>query len=114
MRSPTSLARRPSIPGNDRAWYSLGAAQNELERTIPARRNLHAGAQAATPTGAGYEGELGTAAKPSPIGSMPRSKRSSGRLQANPSDYVALTGIGLLRLKQGRPQQALDALAEQE
>ena len=30
-------------------------------------------------------------------------------LRQNPADYVALTGLGLLRLKQGQPQAALDA-----
>ena len=95
-------------PGNDRAWYSLGAAQNELERTIPARRNLQQ-ALKLNASGAGYEGELGTLE--TFANRFDAAEQAFERaLQANPSDYVALTGMGLLRLKQGRPQQALDAL----
>jgi len=94
--------------GNDRAWYSLGAAQNELERTIPARRNLLQ-ALKLNATGAGYEGELGTLE--TFVNHFDAAEQAfASALQANPADYVALTGLGLLRLKQRRPQAALDAL----
>lgn len=93
---------------NDRAWYSLGAAQTEIEDTIPARRNLLQ-ALKLNASGAGYEGELGTLE--TFANRFDVAERAFERaLQANPSDYVALTGIGLLRLKQGRPAAALDAL----
>ncbi|HWZ71799.1 MAG TPA: tetratricopeptide repeat protein [Casimicrobiaceae bacterium] len=105
----TNFARATVVDAsNDRAWYSLGAAQNELERTIPARRNLLQ-ALKLNATGAGYEGELGTLE--TFVNHFGAAEQAFERaLQANPGDYVALTGMGLLRLKQGRPQAALDAL----
>jgi tetratricopeptide (TPR) repeat protein len=105
----TSFDRATRVdPANDRAWYSLGAAQNELERTMPARRNLRQALEL-NATGAGYEGELGTLE--TFVNHFDAAEQAFERaLQANPADYVALTGIGLLRLKQGRPQAALDAL----
>jgi tetratricopeptide (TPR) repeat protein len=105
----TSFDRATRVDaGNARAWYSLGSAQNELERTLPARRNLLE-ALKLNATGAGYEGELGTLE--TFVNHFDAAEQAFNHaLQANPADYVALTGIGLLRLKQGRPQAALDAL----
>jgi tetratricopeptide (TPR) repeat protein len=105
----TSFDRATRVDaGNDRGWYSLGSAQNELERTLPARRNLLE-ALKLNATGAGYEGELGTLE--TFVNHFDAAEQAFNRaLQANPADYVALTGVGLLRLKQGRPQAALDAL----
>ncbi len=94
--------------GSDRAWYALGAAQNELERTPQARRNLQQ-ALKLDAAGPGYEGELGTLE--TFANHFDDAEQAFDRaLQANPADYVALTGVGLLRLKQGKPQAALDAL----
>jgi Flp pilus assembly protein TadD len=111
-RAPDALAnftRATSVDANnDRAWYSLGAAQSEREDTIPARRNLQQ-ALKLNPAGAGYEGELGTLE--TFVNHFGAAEQAFERaLQANPADYVALTGMGLLRLKQGRPQEALDVL----
>jgi Flp pilus assembly protein TadD len=105
----TNFTRATSVDaGNDRAWYSLGAAQSEIENTIPARRNLQQ-ALKLNPTGAGYEGELGTLE--TFVNHFRAAEQAFERaLQANPADYVALTGMGLLRLKQGHPQEALDVL----
>ncbi len=105
----SNLSRATAVDAdNDRAWYSLGAAQNEREDTVPARRNLLQ-ALKLNAAGAGYEGELGTLE--TFANRFSAAERAFERaLQANPADYVALTGIGLLRLKQGRPAAALDAL----
>ncbi|HVO86998.1 MAG TPA: tetratricopeptide repeat protein [Casimicrobiaceae bacterium] len=95
-------------PDDDRAWYSLGAAQNEREDTRPARRNLLRALEL-NPQGAGYAGELATLETfANRFAAAERAFEQA--LQANPGDYVALTGLGLLRLKQGRPRDALDAL----
>lgn len=95
-------------PDDDRAWFALGRAQGEREDTVSARTNL-ARAIALNPRGPGYEGELGT---------VDTFANRFGEAQAafdaalkdNPGDYVALTGLGLLRLKRGDPRGALDAL----
>ena len=48
------------------------------------------------PTGAGYEGELGTLE--TFVNHFDVAEQAFARaLQANPADYVALTGMGLLR-----------------
>jgi len=95
-------------PQDDRGWFGLGSAQAELEQMTPARSHL---AQALTlqPQGAGYQGELGTLETfVNRFG--PAEQAFTTALAHNPADYVALTGLGLLRLKQGQPQAALDAL----
>jgi tetratricopeptide (TPR) repeat protein len=111
-RAPEAMAKFQAAtradPQNDRAWYSLGAAENEVERSIPGRRDLTKALEL-NPAGPGYEGELGTLE--TFANHFAAAEQAFDRaLTANPGDYVALTGLGLLRLKQGRPQQALDAL----
>ena len=100
-------ARRVA-PADDRGWFALGRAQSEREDATPARRNLATALQL-NPDGAGYQGELGTLETFS--NRYPQAEQAfNAALQANPGDYVALTGVGLLRLKQGDAQAALDAL----
>jgi Flp pilus assembly protein TadD len=95
-------------PADDRAWYGLGRAQNELEQTAKARANLNI-ALALKPGGAGYQGELGTLE--TYANHFVQAERAfATALKHHPDDYVALTGLGLLRLKQGRVSDALDAL----
>jgi len=94
-------------PDDDRGWYALGSAQNELEQSTPARANLMR-SLALQPQGPGYQGELGTLE--TFANDFPKADQAfSTALTHNPADYVALTGLGLLRLKQGRPQEGLDA-----
>ena len=94
-------------PGNDRGWFALGSAQNEREETSPARNNLRK-ALALQPQGAGYAGELGTLETFANHFDEADAAFASA-LQHNPADYVAWTGLGLLRLKQGQAAVALDA-----
>jgi Flp pilus assembly protein TadD len=94
-------------PGDDRAWFGLGSAQNEREESAEARRNLLHALQL-KPEGAGYRGELGTLETfANRFGEADQAFATA--LDLNPADYVAWTGLGLLRLKQGQPEAALDA-----
>ena len=97
-----------AAPADDRGWFALGRAQNEREDTTPARRSL-AKAIELNPAGAGYQGELGTLETfANRFGDA--QKAFDKALAANPADYVALTGLGLARLKQGDASGALEAL----
>ena len=94
-------------PGDDRGWFGLGSAQSEREEISPARGNLRK-ALVLQPQGAGYAGELGTLETfANRFGEADAAFAAA--LERNPADYVAWTGLGLLRLKQGQPEVALDA-----
>ena len=93
--------------GDARAWQGLGSAHAEREDPRPARENLQR-ALALAPQQPGAYGELGT------LETFVNQFTEAGAAFAaalgdNPADYVALTGQGLLHLKQGQPDQALDA-----
>jgi tetratricopeptide (TPR) repeat protein len=97
-----------AAPADDRGWFALGRAQNEREDTTPARRSL-AKAIELNPAGAGYQGELGTLE--TFANRFDEAQMAFDRaLAANPADYVAYTGLGLLRLKQGDAEGGLEAL----
>jgi len=97
-----------AAPADDRGWFALGRAQNEREDTTPARASL-AKAIELNPAGAGYQGELGTLETfANRFGEAQAAFDKA--LAANPADYVALTGLGLLRLKQGDAEGGLEAL----
>jgi Flp pilus assembly protein TadD len=95
-------------PDEPRGWFGLGSAHTEREDSVPARAALLRAVEL-KPDGPGYRGELGT---------LETFRNELGQARAafdaalahNPGDYVALTGLGLLRLKQGAPEAALDAL----
>lgn len=94
-------------PQDARGWQGLGSAHTEREDPGPARDNLRR-ALALAPQAPGAQGELGT------LETFVNQFTEAGAAFAtalgdNPADYVALTGQGLLHLKQGQPQQALDA-----
>lgn len=94
-------------PQDARGWQGLGGAHTEREDALPARANLHQ-ALALSPQSPGAWGELGT------LETFANQFTEAGQAFAtalgdNPADYVALTGQGLLHLKQGNPQAALDA-----
>ncbi|HEY5801726.1 MAG TPA: TonB-dependent receptor [Burkholderiaceae bacterium] len=95
-------------PADDRAWFGLGSAQSEREDTAPARAQLQQAVSLKT-DGAGYRGELGTL-ETFAFRLNEAEAAFSQALRDNPADYVALTGLGLLRLKQNRNLDALDAL----
>ncbi len=97
-----------AAPADDRGWFALGRAQNEREDTTPARRSL-AKAIELNPAGAGYQGELATLE--TFANRFDEAQKAFDRaLASNPADYVAYTGLGLLRLKQGDAQGGLEAL----
>ncbi len=94
-------------PGDARAWQGLGSAHAEREDPRPARENLRRALQL-SPQSPGAWGELGT------LETFVNQFTEAGQAFAtalgdNPADYVALTGQGLLHLKQGQPDAALDA-----
>jgi Flp pilus assembly protein TadD len=95
-------------PDDDRAWFGRGGAMAEREYVADARADLGQ-ALALHPDGLGYQGELGTLE--SYADEYPAAEAAyRAALAANPADYVALTGLGVLDLKRGRPQAALDSL----
>ena len=94
-------------PQDARGWQGLGSAHTEREDARPARAHLQQ-ALALSPQSPGAWGELGT------LETFTNQFTEAGQAFAtalgdNPADYVALTGQGLLHLKQGNPQAALDA-----
>ncbi len=94
-------------PEDDRGWYGLGAVNGEKEEVKQGRANLNQ-ALARNPKGAGYRGELATLETFANNLVLAESEYAQA-LQDNPSDYIALTGSGLLALKRGKTQEALDA-----
>lgn len=94
-------------PGDARGWQGLGSAHTEREDTAPARQHLRQALQL-DPHSAGAQGERGTLETFSNRFVEAESAFATA-LDSNPADYVALTGQGLLRLKQGQPEAALDA-----
>jgi len=94
-------------PEDDRAWFGRGVAESEREFVRAARNDLLR-ALALRPEGAGYQGERGTL---EPFATnLPEAEAAfQMALKTHASDFTALTGLGLLKLKQGEPAAALDA-----
>ncbi|CAN7614368.1 TonB-dependent receptor [Acidovorax sp. LjRoot129] len=93
-------------PADARAWQGLGSAHTEREDPRPARESLQR-ALAISPQATGAYGELGTLE--TFVNQFTEADAAfAAALGDNPADYVALTGQGLLHLKRGEPQQALD------
>lgn len=95
-------------PDDDRAWFGRGSALAEREYVAAARANLGK-ALAIDPQGLGYQGELGTLESNAAEWQAAEAAYRAA-LTANPADYVALTGLGVLDLKRGHPEAALDNL----
>lgn len=97
-----------TAPTDPRGWQALGSAQGEREDLAQARAAL-AKALSLDRQSPGAVGELATVeAQANRLAQAEQLFHEA--LQANPGDYVAQTGLGLLRLKQGRTAEALDAL----
>lgn len=94
-------------PQDARGWLGLGSAHTEREDTGPARQHLQQ-ALALAPHLAQAQGERGTLETFANRFADAESAFQAA-LQDQSADYVALTGLGLLRLKQGQPEAALDA-----
>ena len=95
--------------GDARAWQGLGSAHTEREDAAPRPRQSAAGALALSPQQPRRLGRTGHAGNLHQPVHRRRCQAFATALGDNPADYVALTGQGLLHLKQGDPQAALDA-----
>jgi Flp pilus assembly protein TadD len=99
-------AARAERPADDRPWYGIGVVDSEREAVASARAHLNAALER-NPGGPGYQGELGTLET-----FADRFKDAQAAfgaaLSANPADYIALTGLGLLEIKRGHPEAALE------
>lgn len=93
-------------PEDDRGWYGLGSVASEKENVKKGRADLKQ-ALAIQPDGPGYRGELATLETFANNFGVATTEFHQA-LQDNPGDYVALTGLGLLELKRGNTQQALE------
>ncbi|EJE54300.1 outer membrane receptor protein [Acidovorax sp. CF316] len=94
------------MPGDARTWQGLGSAHVEREETDPARKALGQ-ALALDAQAPGAQGERGTLA--TFVNQFTEAGLAFGTaLRDNPADYVALTGQGLMHLKRGQTQAALD------
>ena len=100
-------AARAQRPADDRPWYGLGVVDSEREAIASGRSNLHEALER-NPAGAGYQGELGTLE--TFAGRFAEAEGAfASALNGNASDYVALTGLGLLQLKRGDREAALES-----
>ena len=92
--------------GAAQAWFGLGVVAAEREHVRDARTYLGE-ALARDPAGPGFLGEAGTLETFANNFAAARDAFDAA-LRAQPDDYVALTGRGLLRLKRGDADAALD------
>ncbi|MDG2286622.1 MAG: tetratricopeptide repeat protein, partial [Alphaproteobacteria bacterium] len=92
-------------PQKSEAWYGLGVINTAREEVKAGRVNLDAAIRR-LPDGPGYQGELGLLE--TFADSFDEARQAYQRaLSHDPNDYVALTGLGLLELKQGNTACAL-------
>lgn len=92
-------------PQEGRGWFGLGAVASEREDVRPGRLNLEK-ALAVEADGIGYRGELATLETFANNFSAAEAHFKTA-LEQHPDDYVAHTGMGLLQLKRGQPEEAL-------
>lgn len=94
-------------PDNAHAWFGQGRVDAEREDIRPARRSLQRSMELA-PAESRFPAELAT------LETMANELDSATArflttLEAQPDDYVALAGLGILQLKQGQPDAALES-----
>lgn len=95
-----------SDPKNADAWFGVGRVEAERESVKVGRDALNR-AIGLNPAGAGYRGELATLESfANEFASA--EKAFNDALAQQPDDYVALTGLGILQLKRGNPDAALE------
>lgn len=93
--------------GHAEGWFGIGRVEAEREAVKPGRQALNQ-ALSLNPEGLGYRGELATLETFANQFDAAE-KAFAEALAQQPDDYVALTGLGILRLKQGKPEAALEA-----
>ncbi len=93
-------------PKNAEGWFGLGRVEAERESVKTGREMLNKAIEL-NPVGAGYRGELATLE--SFANEFASAEKSfSDALTQSPDDYVALTGLGILELKRGNPEAAME------
>ena len=96
-----------SDPNNAEAWYGIGRIETEREYVKAAREALDR-ALRLQPDGPGYAGELASL-ETFANEFQAAEKAFQAALEKQPDDYVALTGLGVLQLKRGQPEAALES-----
>lgn len=92
---------------NAAGWFGRGRIDVEREALTEARRDLLQ-ALALDPHGAGYRGELGTLE--SYANNLAAAEAQFQKaLDIQSADFTALTGLGIVKLKSGNPEEALQA-----
>jgi len=94
--------------GHAEGWFGVGRVEAEREAVKAGRRALGRAIELNS-QGPGYRGELATL-ETFANEFAEADKNFAEALAQQPDDYVALTGLGILRLKQGQPDAALEAL----
>ena len=96
-----------AYPQSHEAWFGVGRVENEKENTGPARVALDEAIRLAPDT-PGYPGER---AALEALGSNLGTSRAAfaEALRRQPDDYLALTGLGVVQLKAGETDQALES-----
>jgi tetratricopeptide (TPR) repeat protein len=108
-RGPTARqafgAAIAAAPNNAAGWFGRGRVDVEREALDDARTDLTK-ALALDPKGAGFLGELGTLE--TYANRFPAAEaRFQAALDQQYGDYNALTGLGIVKLKRGQPEAAL-------
>lgn len=110
-RLATAAYRRATeaAPDDARGWHGLGVVESEREDVKKARPHLLQALRLSPSGGVATRGELAT------LETFANQLEVAHRhydlaLQAQPDDYVALSGRGLLLLKSGKTEAALDDL----
>lgn len=94
-------------PQSHEAWFGLGRVEVEKENIGTAKRALNEAIRLA-PNAPGYAGERATLLALSGENVAARAAFDDA-LQRHPDDYLAWTGLGILQLKTGQAQQALES-----
>ncbi|MBF0255907.1 MAG: tetratricopeptide repeat protein, partial [Gammaproteobacteria bacterium] len=94
-------------PDNPRGWLGLGVIEAELEDYRKGRAALHESLQRDAELS---ESQAELATLETKAGNLAQAEQLfQALLSTQPDDFIALAGQGMLRLKQGRPREALDA-----
>lgn len=96
-----------ATPRNAAGWFGRGRVDVEREALAPARRDLLQ-ALALDPLGAGYRGELGTLETYANNFSTAEAHFQEALAQQS-GDFNSLTGLGIVKLKTGKPDEALQS-----